>query len=65
VKTADLLPATITGPDLSEVSPFPLAVTEQDERVCSLIGRLIVNTCLAMSDPERVQAPPSQKQRAP
>jgi hypothetical protein len=65
VKTAELLPPTITGPDLSEVSLFPMTVTEQDERVASLIGRLIVNTCLAMSDPERVQGPAPKRRRAP
>ena len=57
VKTAELLPPALPGCDLSEASIFPMAVTEHDERVASLLGRLIVNTCLAMSDPERVRQP--------
>jgi len=65
VKTEDLLPATVSGWKWSETSPFPMTVTAQDERVASLIGRLIINTCLAMSDPERVRAPVPRKAKAP
>lgn len=31
-------------------------LTDQDKRVSSLLGRLIINTCLAMSDPENIKA---------
>ncbi|MDC0745429.1 hypothetical protein [Polyangium mundeleinium] len=55
--TAQLLPPSLPEHDLMEISLFPMTVTERDERVAALIGRLIVNTCLAMSDPARVRAP--------
>ncbi|MDC3958528.1 hypothetical protein KEG38_32025 [Polyangium jinanense] len=57
VTTAQLLPPSLPEHDLTEMSIFPMTVTERDERVAALIGRLIVNTCLAMSDPARVRAP--------
>ena len=57
VTTADLLPPSLPEFDLTESSLFPMTVTEHDERVATLIGRLIVNTCLAMTDPARVRAP--------
>ena len=67
VTTANLLPPSLPGYDMTESALFPLTVTEQDERVAGLIGRLIVNTCLAMSDPSRVRPPkdwPAAGQRA-
>jgi len=57
VTTAQLLPPSLPEHDLTELSIFPMTVTERDERVAALIGRLIINTCLAMSDPARVRAP--------
>ena len=57
VTTAQLLPPSLPEHDLTEMSIFPMTVTERDERVAALVGRLIVNTCLAMSDPARVRAP--------
>lgn len=36
---------------------FMLEIDDEDERVAALIGRLILNVCLAMSNPENVRSP--------
>lgn len=52
VYTKDLLPGVVEG----DFPPaFSFEITDHDERAASLIGRLIVNVCLAMSDPSRVK----------
>ncbi len=41
---------------LSENDPFKLPLDSLDERTSQLLGRLIVGTCLSMSDPTNVRA---------
>lgn len=36
---------------------FMLEIDEEEDRVAALLGRLIINICLAMSNPENVRAP--------
>lgn len=50
VTTAELLPPTLENSDYLCDDPSSEALTTQDERVTTLLGRLIINTCLAMSD---------------
>jgi hypothetical protein len=38
-----------------QVNPLAVDITDRDERVALCIGRLIVNTCLAMNDPSNVK----------
>jgi hypothetical protein len=54
VTIEELLPAHLEGNPF-DGDPTLLDITEQDERVMSLVGRLIVNGCLAMSDPTAVK----------
>jgi hypothetical protein len=54
--TAELLPATSEGEtSWYDVGDHYQELVDQDDRVVTLIGRLIVNTCLAMSDPTAVK----------
>jgi len=51
-----LLPAELEStPIVHEMASFPVGITDADRRTKMLIGRLIVNTCLAMTDPANVQ----------
>jgi hypothetical protein len=52
VTTEELLPPDLEGNPLLNHS---MELTEQDGRVASLIGRLIINMCLAMNDPDQVE----------
>lgn len=54
VSTRELLPERM-GTFSPERDPTLVELTDQDERVTSLIGRLIVNTCLTMNDPSMVK----------
>ena len=54
VTTEDLLPANL-GEGAFRGGSEEFEVTPQDERVMTLIGRLIINACLAMSDPSAVK----------
>jgi hypothetical protein len=54
VGTKDLLPGKVEG-NKFEDDPICFEFTSHDERAVSLIGRLIVNVCLAMGDPEAVK----------
>jgi hypothetical protein len=57
VSTADLLPPTIGSsfqPDEDSVF-LSHSLSTEDGRVASLIGRLILGTCLTMADPEAVK----------
>ena len=52
-----LPPEEIEGDKMGDPSdPFQFDVTDRDERTIYLLGRLIVNTCLAMSDPTNIKA---------
>ncbi len=59
VSTAELLPPWIEVPDVlpgdrlrnNDTGPNSFELTEQDARMTAMIGRLIVNVCLAFSDP--------------
>ncbi len=42
-------------PDNPTENPFAQPVTNRDARVSNCLGRLILNTCLAMSDPDNVR----------
>jgi len=53
VTTEDLLPADLGEGAFKGGEQFEM--TSQDERVLTLIGRLIINACLAMSDPSAVK----------
>jgi len=57
VTTEELLPPTLSKDvkDSEHFNVFSWTLSSQDERTAALIGRLIVNTCLAMSDPTRVK----------
>ena len=56
VDAPSLLPADIVSrPEVIELASFPLAITDLDRRTSTMIGRLIVNTCLAMTDPANVK----------
>lgn len=44
-----------------EGEPFLLPIEDLDERCASLLGRLILNVCLAMTDPTQVRAPKEPK----
>jgi hypothetical protein len=56
-KTDELMPPTMDDEVFGdENDPFNYEVTDRDARVLILLGRLIVNTCLAMSDPSLVKA---------
>ena len=54
VATADLLPPTLDQ-DMFKDDPTNLEIDDADRRVQALVGRLIVNVCLAMSDPDLVK----------
>ncbi len=54
VSSAELLPPDIEGATLEGGIGRSYLVTENDQRACAIIGRLVVNTALAMSDPSRV-----------
>jgi hypothetical protein len=69
VTSAELLPPNIDDMELSggrtrrdpDFSPFAqYDLVGRDERACALIGRLIVNSALAMSSPTRPEAPPKR-----
>lgn len=60
VSGQELLPATIDEDVLPDGrkkirDPLDFEVSKTDERVMALVGKLIVNTCLAMSDPTQVR----------
>lgn len=60
VSGQELLPPTIDEDILPDGrqkirDPLDFEVTKADERVMGLVGKLIVNTCLAMSDPTQVR----------
>jgi hypothetical protein len=59
VDTADLLPPV--GGTMDQSLPLP----EADSRTMAVIGKLIVNVCLALSDPSRVRAIGSGHQTRP
>ncbi len=51
-----LPPEEVNGDQMGDpYDPFQFEVTDRDSRVIYLIGRLIVNTCLAMSDPTSIR----------
>jgi hypothetical protein len=54
VDAEGLLPPDLEG-NAWEGSPLLLDTTDQDDRTCTLIGRLILNTCLAMRDPDFIR----------
>jgi len=56
VQSADMQPAYGEDMEALTVDAFNFRTTSRDERVMALLGRLIINTCLAMSDPGRVHA---------
>lgn len=52
-----LPPDEIDGDQMGDPNdPFRFEVTDRDQRVIFLLGRLLVNTCLAMSDPTNIRA---------
>lgn len=55
VSTAELLPPVLEHATYLDADPTSEQLTSQDERVTTLIGRLIINTCLAMSDKDSVK----------
>lgn len=58
MKSEELLPPTI-GPEErhgDKHDPFDRELTDRDMRVFSMLGRLIINSCIAMSDPTLVRA---------
>jgi hypothetical protein len=65
VNSTELLPPELDGDTLNFdrrrnqdwVPGLSFEMTDQDKKIGSLIGRLIVNTCLAFSNPENVQKP--------
>jgi len=57
VASRELLPPDIGQVALEGGFGQSYLVTEHDQRACSIIGRLIVNTALAMSDPRNVEQP--------
>lgn len=54
VTSSELLPPDIEAVTLEGGLGRSFLVTEHDHRACVIIGRLIVNTALAMSDPRNV-----------
>jgi len=54
VSTRELLPERM-GTFSPDRDPTLVELTDQDERVTSLIGRLIINVCLTMNDPSMVK----------
>lgn len=55
----DVLPGVVDRPRNDDRGPFSYDLTDQDKRAMALIGRLIVNVCLAFSNPENVKARPT------
>jgi hypothetical protein len=64
VRAAELLPPDLGDEDIfpdgrrrhdAHDDPFELEMTDRDRRVSALVGRLIVNCCLAFSDPTMVK----------
>jgi hypothetical protein len=62
VSSLELLPAWLDGPELAggrtrndDKNFLSFEPSESDKRMTALIGRLIVNTCLAFSDPTKVK----------
>lgn len=53
------------GPRVQDtpIDPMHFEISDYDKRSFSLLGRLVINTCLAMSDPTRVRAPSTKQQR--
>lgn len=51
----DLLPATMPG-NPYDSDPLCLEITDRDGRAMTLIGRLIINTCAAMTNSSSVNA---------
>ena len=62
VRTEELLPPSLEGSHPS-FDLYAGTVTDIDERAMALIGRLVVNTCLAFSDATNVRAPKEQRAR--
>jgi len=56
VNAAELLPPDIEASPLESGIGRQYLVTDRDERACAMVGRLVVNTALAMSDPSRASA---------
>ena len=54
VTSHELLPPDIEATTMEGGLARSFLVTEHDQRACAIIGRLIVNTSLAMSDPRNV-----------
>jgi hypothetical protein len=52
-----MTPAMLSKPEIEGgyLSPHSLELTDRDNRLACVIGRLIVNTCLAMSDPRSIK----------
>ncbi len=57
VSSQELLPPDIEATVLEGGLGRSFLVTEHDKRACAIVGRLIVNTALAMSDPRNVSQP--------
>lgn len=55
VDTKDLLPPHLDDMTLKYTDPTMVELSDRDERIQALIGRLIVNVCLAMNDPTLVK----------
>jgi hypothetical protein len=55
VSTDQLLPPLLPGDEFAKDPSKSEVITDHDGRVISLIGRLIINVCLAMSDPTLVK----------
>lgn len=45
----------VNGQDADLILPFDLEATSEDDRTMFLLARLVVNTCIAMSDPLEVR----------
>lgn len=53
--TSGLLRTDIAG--VWDGASFMLAIDDQEDRVAALLGRLVINICLAMSNPDNVRGP--------
>ncbi|MBK9266204.1 MAG: hypothetical protein IPM54_41255 [Polyangiaceae bacterium] len=55
VDAAGLLPAALAESIANEAASFPMEITDIDARTATMLGRLIVNTCLAMTNSDVVK----------
>ena len=55
VDAAGLLPQALAESIANENASFPMEIAEMDRRTSTMLGRLIVNTCLAMTNSDVVK----------